>query len=132
MHKTADSIEEAKALKETETEQSPSEAPQKKERPAYQRGLVAPWKPGQSGNPSGRPKNDLARQIAQAIFENNGEAAYNALSAALLKGNAYVFKELAERAYGKLKETHQQVGPDDGPIQQHIVVTFVKPDGNQG
>jgi hypothetical protein len=29
------------------------------------------WKPGQSGNPSGRPKHDLVAEIATACFENN-------------------------------------------------------------
>ena len=59
------------------------------------------WKKGCSGNPGGRPKNDLARDIAQAIFENSPEAIYKAFCKSLLKGNAYTFKELAERAFGK-------------------------------
>jgi hypothetical protein len=62
------------------------------------------FQPGQSGNPAGRPKADISRQIAKRIFENNEEGAYAALGKALLKGNAYVFKELAERAYGKLPQ----------------------------
>ena len=32
------------------------------------------WRPGQSGNPSGRPKHDLAAEIAKACFENNRDA----------------------------------------------------------
>jgi hypothetical protein len=61
------------------------------------------WKPGQSGNPGGR-KADLAKQIARAVFEENPEAVIRALSAALNKGNAYTFKELADRAYGKVTD----------------------------
>ena len=55
---------------------------------------VAPWrwKPGQCGNPTGK-RNDLAAEIARACFENNSEALYKAFSKALLKGNAYAFKE---------------------------------------
>ena len=34
------------------------------------------WKPGQSGNPSGARKHDLAREIAAAVFERNAEALY--------------------------------------------------------
>lgn len=71
------------------------------------RGLhLKPWhfKPGQSGNPGGR-KKDEAKEIAQKIFRNNREAIYEAMGAALLKGNAYTFKELADRAFDKLKET---------------------------
>lgn len=53
---------------------------------------------------------DVAALIAQAILEENKEAAYKALAGALLKGNAYVFKELADRAYGKVKETIEHTG----------------------
>jgi hypothetical protein len=67
---------------------------------------VTQWKPGQSGNPSGRisDKRDVAKQIARAVFENNQEALYNAFADAALKGNAYCFQQLADRAYGKVKE----------------------------
>jgi hypothetical protein len=64
------------------------------------------WKPGQSGNPSGRisDKKDIAKQIARAVFERNQEALYNAFADAALKGNAYCFQQLADRAYGKIRE----------------------------
>jgi Family of unknown function (DUF5681) len=63
---------------------------------------LKPWKPGQSGNPGGRPKRDVSSEIARAVFEGNKEAVYRAMSKALLKGNPRVFVSLAERAYGKL------------------------------
>ena len=80
---------------------------------------IAPWqfKPGQSGNPGGRVKNDVAREIAKAIFENNAEGLYQAYAKAALRGNAYCFKELSDRAFGKLKEEHQLTGADSGPIE---------------
>ena len=65
---------------------------------------LRPFKPGRAGNPGGRPKLDVAAEIARAIFENNRDAAYQGLGKALLAGNAYVFKELADRAYGKMTE----------------------------
>jgi hypothetical protein len=65
------------------------------------------WKPGQSGNPSGRPRHDLAAEIAKAIFENNPELIYKAYAKAVAKGNAYAYQVLADRAYGKLKERHE-------------------------
>ena len=70
---------------------------------------IAAWKrqPGHCPNPGGRPKHDLAAEIARAAFENNREALYKAFTKAALRGNAYAFKELAGHAYGKLKETHQ-------------------------
>ena len=39
------------------------------------------------------------------MFENNAEALYKAYCKIALKGNAYAFKELADRAFGKLRET---------------------------
>ena len=104
--KTADSIEEMKAQGEEPCKQRKGRASQ-----AHH---IAPWRwqKGQSGNPSGRPKHDMAREIAQAVFENNPEAVYKAMAKALTKGNAYVFKELAERGFGKLKETHEVQGLD--------------------
>ena len=45
-------------------------------------------------------------------FENNAEALYKAFSKALLRGNAYAFKEVSDRAYGRLKERVEiEVGP---------------------
>lgn len=69
---------------------------------------IAPWKfkPGQSGNPAGRPKRDVSSEIAQAVFEKNTEGVYKALAERMLAtGDPYAFKELAERGYGKLKES---------------------------
>ena len=70
------------------------------------------WKPGQSGNPRGGTRHDLAAEIAKSCFENNAEALYKAFSKALLRGNAYAFKELADRAFGRLKE---RIEVDRGP-----------------
>ena len=94
--RTAETIEQAKELNPQNSGKARKKLPEKFR--------LAQWKPGQSGNPGGRPKNDVAKEIAQAVFEGNQEAAYKALGATLLKGNAYVFKELADRAYGKLTE----------------------------
>ena len=68
-------------------------------------GKATRWKPGQSGNPGGRPKRDMAAEIAQAIFEENPEAIYRAMLKALKRGNPKVFAVLAERGFGRLKET---------------------------
>jgi Family of unknown function (DUF5681) len=87
-------------------------------------GKATQFKPGQSGNPGGRPKNDVAKQIAQAIFENNPDEIYKAFRKALLRGNAYTFKELAERAYGKIKESREHTGAEGAPLE--VTVMFVK------
>jgi hypothetical protein len=86
---------------------SPATTPPVREK-AKQRGATRikawQWRPGQSGNPSGK-RNDLAAEIARAVFENNAEALYRAFCKTAMKGNAYAFKELADRAYGRMKET---------------------------
>jgi hypothetical protein len=71
---------------------------------------LKPYVKGQCGNPGGRPKNDLAKEIAQAIFSNDDEEIYKAFAKALRSGNAYAFDVLANRAFGKMKETIEVTG----------------------
>ena len=65
---------------------------------------LKPFPKGVSGNPGGKPKVDLAAQIARAIFENDGPAIYAAYSKMLRKGSPYAFQVLSDRGFGKLKE----------------------------
>jgi hypothetical protein len=60
------------------------------------------WKPGQSGNPGGRPKRDVASEIAAAIFENNAEAIGKAYLKLLKRGSLGAFSLLSDRAFGKV------------------------------
>jgi len=62
--------------------------------------------PGVSGNPGGRPARDIASEIAQALFTNHPELIYEAFLKVLRKGSPYGFAVLADRAFGRLKETH--------------------------
>lgn len=41
------------------------------------------------------------------MFERNAQALYKVYTKGALKGNAYAFKELADRAFGKLEERHE-------------------------
>ena len=66
----------------------------------FQKGNRYGFQPGQRGNPSGRPKKDIAAEIAQRVFEENAEAIYRAMLKALLKGDPEVFAVLADRAFG--------------------------------
>ncbi len=76
---------------------------------------LKPWKPGQSGNPGGRPKRDVASEIARAVFEGNEEAIYHAMLKALKKGNPKVFRELAERGFGKVTQRVEIPGTENLP-----------------
>ena len=69
---------------------------------------IAPyqWKKGVSANPGGKPKVDLSAEIARGIFENNKDVIYAAFVKMLKRGNAYAYQVLADRGYGKLKESH--------------------------
>jgi len=78
---------------------------------------LKPWKPGQTGNPVGKngwsERNDLAAEIARAIFEQDGEAIFESFRKLLRSGSPYGYQVLADRAYGKLKET---VRHERGPL----------------
>jgi hypothetical protein len=62
---------------------------------------LKPWPKGVSGNPAGRPKDDISVEIARAVFENNPEAIYQGMLRRLKKGDARVFKVLASGHTGK-------------------------------
>ena len=79
---------------------------------------LSPWKPGQSGNPGGRPKNrpisdELERLLAQEAPNSSGKTWAVVIAEALLrkarKGDARAIAELANRVEGK---PHQSLAVD--------------------
>jgi hypothetical protein len=64
-----------------------------------------PWPKGVSGNPGGQPGTDVAAKISRQIFELNEAEVYQGLAAEVIAGKPYAFDVLANRAYGKVKET---------------------------
>lgn len=86
------------------------------------------FKPGQSGNPSGRPRKPLTERLIAKLAQEEGlEAA--ALVAAILKkakeGDISAWREIADRIEGKPVQQVEHSGPDSGPITSNIVVRFV-------
>jgi hypothetical protein len=107
MPKTADFIEETKAADSLK----PAKAGEKKKdgrgsHPNSRKNLK-PYPKGVSGNPGGKPQYDVAAELARAVIQEYKLEAFAGLGKQLSKGNAYTFKELAERGYGKLKETKE-------------------------
>lgn len=127
MHRTAEFIEETKA-QAAEGKSKPEKRP--KSGKLLPNGLspdigkATQFKPGNNANPGGRPKRDIAADIARAVFETSEPEAIQAFRNALLKGNAYTFKELAERGYGKLQEkkevTHVYQEVPDADLQRRV------------
>ena len=60
------------------------------------------FQPGNLVNPGGRPKRDLAADIALQAFAKDPDVLAEAFHKALRKANPKVFKELADRAFGKV------------------------------
>ena len=90
---------------------------------------LTPWPKGGSGNPVGKngwsERNDLAAEIANAVFEQDGEAIFESFRKILRKGSPYPFQVLSDRAYGRPKETHRVEhsrfeGVSDADLEKHI------------
>lgn len=95
---------------EANAENDGCEQPEKQRASRADRIKAWRFKPGQSGNPSGRPKSDISAIIARAVFENNADMLYKAYAKALSKGSGFTFQVLSDRAYGKLKESVEVSG----------------------
>lgn len=100
-HKTHRSVQEAAAAKKRGLDAL---------RP-YQFKPGAEWK----GNAGGRPKNDLASQIAKRSFEKNPEVLEKAFYKGLRKASPRLFEALADRAFGKLTQRVEVPGLENLP-----------------
>lgn len=110
--RTAQAIEESR---EKKAESVKTEKTQKYPRGKHPNTInnLKMWKPGECGNPGGRPKLDMAAVISRAIFENNPQLIYEAFGKAMKKGNAYAFQVVADRAYGKMTDKIEvSAGPE--------------------
>lgn len=94
------------------------------------------WKPGQSGNPKGRPKKEIcitslvkehlekeAKQHGRELLNEDGtkktwsQIVAEALVAHFIKGNPTAIKEVLDRVDGKVPDKLEASGPGGGPIE---------------
>jgi len=78
------------------------------------------WKPGQSGNPSGRPSKDLASDAAKLVFEGLDALAISKIWRKQIEKNPKMLLVLAERAYGKLKIPIEHSSPLDNMSEAEL------------
>lgn len=101
------------------------------------------WKPGQSGNPAGRPKirpyKEALDRVLKAIGESAGRDAAHAMDqiaaahvTKCMSGDMAAIKELAERHDGKVPQAVVGGDEDDNPIKietiRRIIVRPGHPD----
>jgi len=88
---------------------------------------LIPWKPGQSGNPNGRPrKKPLTEELEKLLSEIDPKDKKKRTYAKRLvvaiadevikKGNVAAFTEIADRIEGKVAQKQEHTGADGGPV----------------
>ena len=83
------------------------------DKPQY-RGL-RPFKPGQSGNPSGRPKK-ITSALDRALNRHNTKRIAYAMVAQASAGNVAAFTTIRDTIEGPLPRPVQLTGAEGGPI----------------
>lgn len=85
---------------------------------------LKPFKPGQSGNPNGRPKKlpEIDKLLADVLGEDGKNSEAKAILKALLtkakKGDTRAAEILLDRAYGKPK---QPIAIEGEPIKSFVI-----------
>lgn len=90
------------------------------------------FKPGQSGNPNGRPKRTAEELDLISACKDRTPAALAVIESIMMEGEnernrLAAAQSIIERAYGKAVQPQTLTGADGGPIEHGITVTFVKP-----
>jgi len=77
---------------------------------------LKPWKPGQSGNPGGRPKKKLIDEALEELLATNDSALAFLIASKLVarakRGDIRAIQLVMERVQGKPKAKMELSGPD--------------------
>lgn len=92
------------------------------------RANLRPFKPGQSGNPGGRPKGKSLTALLRERLDEVDEATGKTIAQLVVEGwvnaardgNVPAIKEALDRTEGKVIERKELSGPDGGPIQMDL------------
>jgi hypothetical protein len=97
-------------------------------------GLRPPWKPGESGNPGGRPKTKLITEAYRALLDKpfpgdpQGRTGAELIALAMLKeaikGKVNAASELADRIEGKAAQSVTLGGDPDNPVTVRTLSDF--------
>lgn len=85
-----------------------------------------PFKPGQSGNPAGRP--GVPKQIREALAKSLPDRITRLIALADcsdLKVSLEASKYLVDRSLGKPSQAVEMSGPEGKPVRTEIVVRYV-------
>lgn len=91
---------------------------------------LAPYqfKPGESGNPGGRPAKPLTQRLLARLFESDESMTKELVEAWIAKalsGDIPALREMLDRTEGKVADKQEHTGADGGPIETSISVKFV-------
>jgi hypothetical protein len=111
------------SLNDNRTESAPGAITEAKQRGRLN--LKPPWKPGQSGNPSGRPKRKPLTEALEKIYSDPEEcmAAARALAKKARKGSIAHFQEAANRLEGRVEAADESAGN----VVYNVVISAPRP-----